>query len=212
MKIQCSSCRMAFNVPDDKIPPGRKVSTLCPKCRAPIELSREEPPPGVMEFDAPEEEERDDYDFPSEMMDDGIESLLLCVSGEAIRGKLEKSLRGNYHLNPVPTAKAALSELRHNRYDMVIIEEAFDGSNRETNPVLRYIQPLPMQMRRQLFVCLVSETLSTSDNMAAFRTGVNFILNAKDLDKTKLIVDRAVKEHRFFYKVFRDELEAKGRV
>ena len=38
MKIVCESCRRKFNIPDAKLPAGKKVMFHCPACKAPIRL------------------------------------------------------------------------------------------------------------------------------------------------------------------------------
>jgi hypothetical protein len=46
--------------------------------------------------------------------------------------------------------------------------------------------------------------------MLAFRIGVDLIFNAKDLDKMKVILIRAIKDQEGIYRVFGDELARKG--
>lgn len=211
MKIQCLSCSVGFSVPDEKIPKGREVRLLCPKCRMPIELNRVEESEVEDTTDTDLGFEPDEESFPMEMDYGDMETLLLCVSHAAKRERLERALRNNFNIKVAVSGKAAVGELHHNRYDVVLLDETFDASNREGNPVLRYIQPLPMQIRRPIFLCLFCDALQTMDYMAAFRLGVNLIINDKDLDKTTGILDRSAKEHKLFYKVYRDELETKGR-
>jgi len=38
MRIVCQSCRKKYNLPDEKLPAGRKVMFHCPACKAPIRL------------------------------------------------------------------------------------------------------------------------------------------------------------------------------
>ena len=59
-------------------------------------------------------------------------------------------------------------------------------------------------------MCLVSEGLKTMDQMLAFRLGVDMILNVKDLDKAKIVLVRAMKDHKVFYRAYSEELERKG--
>jgi hypothetical protein len=61
-----------------------------------------------------------------------------------------------------------------------------------------------------LFLCLLSRKLASFDQMTAFRMGVNLILNVQDLEKAKIILTRAVKEHESFYRLYIEELGKKG--
>lgn len=212
MKVQCPSCKVGFSVPDEKIPQGKEVRLLCPKCRLPIELSRDDVPPAPEPLrDADIGGRLDESDVPMDLGHGNMDAVLLCVSDRFRREKLEKSLKAYFYVNAAASSRAAMVELRHNRYDIVMVDEAFDGGSIDMNPILRYVQPLPMQIRRSILLCIVSDSLPTSDYMTAFRMGSNLTVNYKDLDKTKAILDRTIKEHKLFYKVFREELEAKGR-
>jgi hypothetical protein len=71
------------------------------------------------------------------------------------------------------------------------------------------MQILPMQLRRQFFLCLLSSTKATLDAKLAFAMGVNLIINAKDLDKVKLLFARGLKEYKNFYGLFNSELAKK---
>ena len=223
MKVECSNCQAGFTVPDEKIPRDREIRILCPKCRMPIALKWDDAPESAsprVDDEWPEtrlDAGEDDYGagdgaYPMDMHDDGMEAALVCVSDPMRRDKIEKQARIGYQTNVASTTRTALGELRHNRYDILIVDENFDGSSPEANGVLRYIQPLPMQMRRSLFVCLLSDSVATADHMAAFRAGVNLVVNGKDVDKIKIVLDRVLKEHKLFYRVFRDELDEKGRL
>ncbi len=45
MKIECSSCRVQFNIPDQRLPRGKKVAFPCPRCKGVIELDLTVPEP-----------------------------------------------------------------------------------------------------------------------------------------------------------------------
>ena len=38
MKVSCSNCRKSYNIPDEKLPMGKKVSFPCPNCKEKIKL------------------------------------------------------------------------------------------------------------------------------------------------------------------------------
>ncbi|PIE67208.1 MAG: hypothetical protein CSA23_04995 [Deltaproteobacteria bacterium] len=53
MKVECGNCDKSFNLPDDRLPHGKKVSFPCPGCKSKItidlrEKPEAEPPPPIM--------------------------------------------------------------------------------------------------------------------------------------------------------------------
>lgn len=38
MKVECSTCKVQFNIPDDRLPEGKKIAFPCPRCKGIIEL------------------------------------------------------------------------------------------------------------------------------------------------------------------------------
>ena len=67
----------------------------------------------------------------------------------------------------------ALGKLRHNNYDLIVLEENFNSDKDSENLVLHHIQVLPMHLRRQFYLCLLCEDKPTLDAKLAFRMGVN---------------------------------------
>lgn len=224
MKCQCPSCQVAFSIPDEKIPEGKALKILCPKCKVPIELK------GASENDdadrteaqraggsessvpspSPMESLRTDESLV-DMVEEGVKTALLCTSDSLRAVALEQVLGElDYYVVRAPKASTAIGKLRLNRYDMVILDDSFEGVNASGNLLLQHIQLLPMHVRRQFFMCLLSQQLPSYDRALAFRLGVDMILNMRDMGKFKLILVNSIKDHKAFYRVFRDELSKKG--
>ncbi|MBP8646509.1 MAG: zinc-ribbon domain-containing protein [Syntrophobacteraceae bacterium] len=217
MKFFCPGCRVTFSVPDERIPAGKEVKILCPKCRMPVErredppadkgLEQEKPGTGFSVVSQEPEPEEDDSSL-LEIVEDGIKTALLCLADSSRRANVEQILRqSDFFVSVAATVPVAINKLRSNRYDLVVIDE---GPGASGNPLLHHIQLLPMHLRRQFFLCLLSEGLPTMDRLAAFRLGVDLVLNVKDFDKAKILLVRSMKDHAAFYKVFRDELGRRG--
>jgi predicted Zn finger-like uncharacterized protein len=219
VKFFCSGCKATFSVTDDKIPVGKDVRVLCPRCRIPVERAEEEKKPvaggsqGTLSvpFSMPVVDELENDQASLEGMEQGGKSALVCIRDTARSYKIEQGLRQlDFYVNTAFSPKESLEKLHRNQYDMVVLEETYgDGSSIE-NAVLQHFQLLPMHTRRHLFLCLLSEKHATLDRMAAFRLGVDMILNVGDMDKAKILFVRAIKDHKHFYKVFSDELEKRG--
>ena len=240
MKFHCPGCQIAFSVPDEKIPEGKGVRILCPKCRKPVErtdatpvnsapvqlegseqpspaataapepvMTMPDPVPMAMHSDDDEETEEDSSSL--EVVEEGVKTALLCLSDSSRMQAMEEVLRQlDFYVSTAGRPKVALTRLHQNRYDLVMLDETFDGSQASENLVLHHIQLLPMHIKRRFFLCLVSEKLPSMDRLLAFRLGVNLTLNAADLDKAKIILVREMKDYGAFYKVFNDELARKG--
>ena len=57
---------------------------------------------------------------------------------------------------------------------------------------------------------LISSEVKTLDNLLAFAKSVNAVINASDMQKVKLVLERAIADHRRFYKVYRDVVDVIG--
>lgn len=218
VKVQCSGCGTAFAIPDDKMPEGKTFKILCPKCKAPIEVNGREPAAaptvGAGAFSAPAEggfgDDALDFANAIDAVDEGVKTALLCVSNIKKADKIAQVLQElDFWVVHASRSSLALGKLHHNHYDLIVLEENFDSAKTAANLVLHHVQLLPMHVRRQFYLCLLSETMPTLDAMLAFRLGVNLILNVENLDKAKVILARAMKEFRTFYSFFNAELARK---
>lgn len=218
MRFFCSACRVTFSIPDEKIPAGKELKILCPKCRVPVERKDEEeareasPPPEPPLILPPFESEEDQESAATlEVVEEGVSTSLLCISDASRSEKIEQILKQlDYYTSTAGTARIAIDKLHRNRYDLVILDELYGATKQSENLVLYHIQLLPMHVRRQFFLCLLSETLPTLNQMLAFRIGVDMILNVQDLDKAKVILVRAIKDYKSFYRAYTEEMERKG--
>ena len=215
MKVQCPGCRVGFTIPEDKIPEGKTLRMPCPKCRKPIEISTRQP---ELEEQAgatagPPQAYSDNLsDFASavDVVEEGVRTALLCVSNTKLAEKIARVLQElDFWVVHAARSGFALGKLHHNNYDLIILEEAFDSTRAEENLVLHHVQLLPMHLRRQFYLCLVSEAMPTLDAMLAFRLGVNLIVNVQDLEKAKIILARSLKDYKNFYGFFNAEMNRK---
>jgi hypothetical protein len=216
VKVQCPACRIGFVIPDEKLAEGRILRIPCPKCKIPIELTGRstlaepgETAPQDMGL-PPASDPLSDYTTAVDMVEEGVKTALLCVSNTKLAEKLAQVLQElDYWVVHAARAGFALGKLHHNTYDLIILEESFDAPKTAENLVLHHVQLLPMHVRRQFYLCLLSETLPTLDAMLAFRMGVNLLLNVADFEKAKIIFARSLKEYKNFYGFFNAELSRK---
>ncbi|MHC1725233.1 MAG: zinc-ribbon domain-containing protein [Syntrophobacteraceae bacterium] len=218
VRVQCPGCRIGFNIPDDKIPEGRALKILCPKCKAPIEINEKQHRGSAGGGDAlPAEsialfvdEAISDYANEIDVVEEGVKTALLCVTHTKRAERMAQVLHElGFWVVHASRSGYALGKLHHNNYDLMVLEEEFDSDRPGGNLVLHHVQLLPMHVRRLFFLCLLSDTKPTLDAMLAFRLGVNLILNTQAIEKAKVILARAMKEYRSFYTFFSAELSRK---
>ncbi len=227
MRIQCDHCQAVFNVPDEKMPRGKQFKATCSKCRRTIivepqgafggkgatigvdvSLSEVADAPTAIEADL---DTTSAYDSPLEVLEEGAMSALVCVDEpERLKAVKEALDDLNYYSSVASSVKEALSKLRYNQYDLVMLDEEFCGESADNNTILRYLQPMPMSTRRNIFLMLISNQIRTLDNLMAFAKSVNAVINVSDTQKVKLVLERAMADHRRFYKVYRDLVQVIG--
>ena len=223
MRIQCDHCQAVFNVPDEKMPRGKQFKATCSKCRRTIivepqggsgtigvdvSLSEVTDAPTAIEADL---DTTSAYDSPLEVLEEGAMSALVCVDEpERLKAVKEALDDLNYYSSVASSVKEALSKLRYNQYDLVMLDEEFCGESADNNTILRYLQPMPMSTRRNIFLMLISNQIRTLDNLMAFAKSVNAVINDSDTQKVKIVLERAMADHRRFYKVYRDLVQVIG--
>jgi hypothetical protein len=219
VRVQCKKCRIGFNIPDDKVPEGRVLKILCPKCKAPVDIDEKATRAQIddrvpylsetipLEFGA---DPVLDYTNAIDVVDEGVKTALLCATNVKVAEKIAQALQEiDFYVVHALRPAFALGKLHHNNYDLIVLEENFDSGKNSTNLVLHHIQVLPMHLRRQFYLCLLSQDKPTLDAKLAFMMGVNLILNVKDTEKAKILFARAMKEYRNFYNLFNAELVKK---
>jgi DNA-binding response OmpR family regulator len=148
---------------------------------------------------------------PLHLIEAGDRTALVCITGQALSETVAQVVQKlNYHVVVAQNSASALSRIDRDHYQLIVLEEGYGGTDLSTNPVLLYLQRLPMAVRRKSFLCLLSEQTPTLDHMAAFRIGVNLILKVADVEKMPLLLDRLIKDHEAFYAAFINELTKRG--
>ena len=111
----------------------------------------------------------------------------------------------------VKNADEAIARLRRDVYELVIIDEHYQGATPLDNAVLAAVRPMPMSQRRWMFVALVGREFKTFDNAMAFARSVNVVVNVNDLPHLPAILKKGITEHVEFYRAFRQVLTEAGK-
>jgi hypothetical protein len=217
VRFQCRGCRIIFEMPDDKVGPGKALKVLCPKCKEPAEINEKPDSPEPDGNSSPQSRRADndinqvlDYANAIDVVDEGVKTALLCDTNLKRAEKIAQGLQElDFWVVHALRPAFALGKLHHNNYDLIVLEENFNSARQSENLVLHHVQVLPMPVRRQFYLCLLSNEKPTLDSKLAFSLGVNLILNVADLEKVKVLFARAIKEYKNFYGLFLAELSRK---
>lgn len=210
MKIQCAHCQSPIVIPDEKVPRDKAFSLNCPRCsrRFTVEAVKSaDPSPGPR----PRSEDATDGGAPAnpfQFLEEGAKTAILCMTREEYLPRVRTALEtSGYHILETATARDTLRQMRFHEFDLVVVDELFGTRDPEMNHVLKYIGQLTMDTRRKMFVILVSDRFTTGDNMQAFYSSVNLIINPQEIHQFGPIMKRGLGEHEAFYRIFNQEYE-----
>jgi predicted Zn finger-like uncharacterized protein len=214
MEIVCLSCQGKFKIADGKLPAGKTASVKCPKCKSTIRIAaREEAPQAdatfddLFEFDEDEGEGYDATDKPFDFIEEEGKIALVCESDALIREKIRPSLEVlEYHITEVPNSREALKKMRYHNYDLIVVNEYFDSQDPDANPLLIYLERMAMDLRRNIYVTMLTNRFRTMDHMIAFQKSVNMVLNTRNVDDFDKIIQRGIADFGLFYKVYKESM------
>jgi hypothetical protein len=212
MEIICENCQRKLNIPDNKIPKDRIAYLNCPGCKKRLavtlnpQLEKQQKNESTSTiFDEIISDTYDAAEKPFDFLEEEAKTSLVCVMDQEIQEKINPILINlEYHNTVAESARDALKKMRYHTFALVILDELFDCKNYHSNGVLIYLQHLPMVMRRNIFLTLLTNRFRTMDNMEAFHKSVNLIINKANITDFKKILLRGIADHEVFYKVFQN--------
>ncbi|MBW1840259.1 MAG: hypothetical protein JRI75_00485, partial [Deltaproteobacteria bacterium] len=137
---------------------------------------------------------------------------LLCESDPDVRAKIKAALdKMEYHTTEPLTARDALKQMRFHEFDLIVLNENFDTRDPDENNLLRFLNRLSMEVRRNIFLALVTNRFRTMDNMVAFHKSANMVINLDNIDDFEKVLKRGVADNEAFYRVFKESLVKMGR-
>ena len=192
--------------PIAKEPPAPKVTTsVAPE---PVKPSNPPvsapPPPSLVEVPT--------ASIMGQKFDEDNKLAMVCFDDPAAQAHVKTELESmGYNVHIPATVSDSVMAVKKNRYDVLLLHLTYGGSQ-ENNVLFKALQPMAMNLRRQMCVGLVAATFRTLDNMEAFAKSVNFVVNDSDVPKIKSIVHHAVTENDQFYLVFREAIRNAGKI
>jgi predicted Zn finger-like uncharacterized protein len=212
MVLTCTACSAKLSIPDGKIPKTGSVTVACPKCQQKIQVAAKQAPvataPEVVKGPGPE----DVVGVASDPVAESRRLAMVCVDQLHGQMRVKTALAElGYTVHIVNDPKEAIDRLWQQPYGLVILHEEYGGAA-DDNGVLKILQPMPMSIRRFMYVGLIGKQYRTLDPTAAFAKSVNFVVAETELSNLKAIVQEAVADHDRFYRVFREVLREAGKL
>lgn len=212
MEIRCEHCQGLMKIPDDRVPAGKSFSVNCPRCKKTTAVSTADPPEAARRKDQVAQmcdqiasEQYDASEKPFDFIDQEGKTALICEPDNGLCETVSGTLKLlDYHFTVCRSARQALKNMRYHDYDLIVLNELFDTPDPDANGVLIFLERLAMEIRRDFFVVLISNRYRSMDHMMALRNSVDLIVNPKDMADFGKILVRAISDHEFFYRPFRD--------
>jgi hypothetical protein len=160
-----------------------------------------------------DEEELDYSGRPFDYRDMDTSTCMICEHDPSIQQKIRDNLKLlNFNVIEPATSKEALKYTTFQVFNVIVVNENFDTEGEGINHVLQYAENLPMSIRRQIFVVLVSSVYATLDYMNTLNKSVNLIINKEEISEIGMILKREMEENEYFYHVFKDFQRKFGKV
>lgn len=222
MEITCDQCNTKLSVADEKLPEGKAAAIRCPKCKNRISIEPVKRPSNGPAADTPKplasqfhfDEGTEDYDAserPFDFLEEEGNTALICENDPEILKQINIVLGiMDYGITVAESVRDALKKIKYHTYNMILVNEAFEGSDPDANGLLVYLERLSMDVRRNIFVGLLTRRFASMDNMAAFVKSVNITINVKDINSLDRILARGINEHDLFYATFKESLKKLG--
>lgn len=216
MEVSCPDCRKRFLVPEDKLPANTKAAFACPECKGKIVIDTR------TEKESKKEEKKEDdvlyslasapADGPIEFFEEGTKKGLVCVPASMKDRVVVQLAELDYKTSTAEDLRTFYMKVRYNHYDVVIVNEKIGDDGSQGGQILAYFQRLRMPIRRNIFVVLISDEYQTLHTLGAYSRSADIVVNEADLDNLREIMRKSLTQHEHFYRVFKECLQAEGRI
>lgn len=126
--------------------------------------------------------------------------VLICTA-QPHREMIARELAQNgYQVFVAQDIGQAIDRMREHALDIVVLDHEFDSAEQGAAFVTREINILRPAERRRLFFVLISPMLRTMDAHAAFLHNANAIVNLRDVEDLRGILELALREYNELYK------------
>jgi len=218
MQVTCDNCSKTINVPDAKVPKDQAFNLTCPGCKTKIHVDQHlKQEPLVDDEDAAadtlftitDESFEEDETPPIYDENDKVALIMDPRNYDTIAQVLTDF---DYKLETARSPEHGVHKLKFFHYNVVIFHEHYGVESLEESPLYQYVLHMPMSTRRKTFIAVVGKEFKSGDHLQALAYSVNQVINEKDLDKLDIMLKKGITDYNIFYRIYRETMEALGRV
>lgn len=207
MRTACPNCEKQLLIADEKIPPEASFRLICPECKQPFTVSL--PKAGTGMGKASGTDSSPDIASPPEpdFFPPGAKIALLVLRDQTWTKSLQGLLKDQgLHVTAMDDPKQALSKLKVNAYDLVILEDSA-----WSRPVLLQIHSWPGSKRRKTNVALLGVETKSLHPGDSFRKGVDFYFHSQDHAQARGLLRAAMEEFDAAYQAWHTAAKKQGK-
>lgn len=209
INVTCPGCTATLTVPDERLPKGKVVTAVCPRCKGPIsiDMTADAPKlaPPMPSPPLPAEE-------PEGYQEEGKPRALVCVNVAAERLQVVTILKQiGYVPHSCKDSGEAIGRLRIEAYAIVVLCDGFDPPEQDGPSIRSYLADMGMTSRRNIHVVLIDPSLASNDQRAAFSRSVDLVLHPNELPNFEGALGRSKAEKEVRYRVLKETLRAMGK-
>lgn len=152
-----------------------------------------------------------EYETRFDIFEPGDLTALVCIDQPEYQQQIVEQLSSmDYKIHVGLFHEDISLKLKTHVYDVVVIDEHFNGCHLGNNVVLQEAISLPGTQRRNQFLALIGSSVMTNDEMMAFIFSVDLCFNVNDLANLKPVLRRGVARQKDFFHVFIEQAKAAG--
>ncbi len=231
MKVECPNCSARLDIPEERLPVGKKVSVVCPKCNTkfpvfapgpkitqepdkieerPQEVQAPEAPSLFQELPAAPPTAKE---YELAMYEEGARhAMILCADGEVSGALLDAMAQMGYKAYMEEDLDLAIGRIKLYKFDLIVIEDGFRGYGIVENPLMQFINSQSMTVRRTMNIVAVSDKVRTMDPMWAYALSVELVVNTRDISNLPSYLEKVLSSKQAFYKAFLETLAEMGKI
>lgn len=146
-----------------------------------------------------------------DIFEPGDKTALVCIDYHEVQKIVIDQLTAlDYKIHTGLFTEDISLKLKTHDYDVVVIDENFNESDVEANPVLNECKRMPMVQRRMQYIVLVGPNMITNNAMQSFQYSVDLVCSFSDLANLTPVLRRGVARHKDFYRNFLNALQVAG--
>jgi CheY-like chemotaxis protein len=152
-----------------------------------------------------------DFHHRIDLFEPGDKTALICVDvPEVQRLVVENLTEIDYKIHTGLFLEDILLKLQSHLYDVVVLSEHFNATDRNTNPILEAMRQIPGNQRRNQLFVMVGSGVHTDSEMEAWAISADLVVGLADVPNLKHIVRRAALRREAFYRPLNDAYATLG--